>query len=106
MVPALAWGVVGTFPVLLTARWMSGQYHALSPQCRKFVIISGAIPFNLIAFLDHAKAMGNLKDWSYNPEVGYPLPGRVDVPARARHEALTLTLERFAAGPPSNTCCR
>lgn len=46
------------------------------------------------------------KDWSYNPEVGYPLPGRVDVPARARHEALTLTLERFAAGPPSNTCCR
>lgn len=62
MVPALAWGVVGTFPVLLTARWMSGQYHALSPQCRKFVIISGAIPFNLIAFLGHAKAMGNLNE--------------------------------------------
>lgn len=46
------------------------------------------------------------KDWSYNPEVGYPLPGRVEVPARGRRDAFVLTLTRFSAGPPSSACCR
>lgn len=46
------------------------------------------------------------KDWSFNLEVGYPLPGKVVVPAHDRREALTLTLERFAAGSSRKSCCR
>lgn len=62
LVPAIVWGAVSMLPLLLVANWMSRQYRSLSEQHRKFVLLTGAIPFNLLAFMGHFRISAQLSE--------------------------------------------